>query len=85
MKKRYQKPIVWIENFVLSEIIAAGTDGCGVKADMWDDAACDTSNPGLLDWWNKGLFLAEGNCNEGITQEDYDAVCLHTATAMFSS
>ena len=92
MKKSYEKPMLCVERYSLSQSIVAcsgikiySSSGTPGKSDVLKDP---DSTYYMIDWANKGGFLADGaGCAiklNGYT--DRDGVCYHTnANAAFNS
>ncbi len=73
MKKTYQKPMIVIEDFTVSEVIAAG---CGMVATLKGDE-CYLGGTSLE---GSGLFLASENCEVPFDKLEagWDGICYHT-------
>ena len=82
MKKKYEKPLIAVENYVLTQTIA----DCGVKIGFADsDCVIDDNDTprGFRDLASIGYFTASGCRFELSSNEDgYDKICYHTQAAM---
>ena len=82
MKKKYEKPLIAVENYVLTQTIA----DCGVKIGFADsDCVIDDNDAprGFRDLANIGYFTASGCDYEPPSNPDgYDKICYHTQAAM---
>ena len=81
MKKNYQKPDIFFEDFAFSSNIAAG---CGV-ADKVHDSVCQYNanhgNPDDCHFYDNGakLFLESGSCLSTPVDGMFGNLCYHTA------
>lgn len=86
MKKKYEKPLIAVENYVLSQAIASCSTRIG-----FNSSACvldDEDAPdGFRNLANIGYFTADGKCYfEPVIEDVRDNICYHTsANAMFHS
>lgn len=82
MKKTYEKPLVAVENFVLSQAISAcdikigpnGSSNC-VIADT--DSTSDMVNYAISNW-----FISKVCYITAIDTESHDSICYHTSTGV---
>lgn len=86
MKKKYEKPLIAVENYVLSQAIASCSTRIGFNSSacVFDD---EDAPDGFRNLAGIGYFTADGDCffQPNITDE-YDSICYHTsADAMFHS
>lgn len=84
MKKKYEKPLIAVENYVLTQTIA----DCGVKIGFADRYCVIDDNDaprGFRDLASIGYFTASGSgCffEPSSNQDGYDKICYHTQAAM---
>lgn len=74
MKKKYEKPMILIENFSLSETIAAG---CDVKVETQNSGQCG------LEFGAQTIFLVDvQGCTKKYTVDDgsFNGLCYHNPT-----
>lgn len=85
MKKVYDKPMVLIENFAVSESIAAG---CGLNPTMADASNCEMGDFFLNNLWDMGVFKDGLGCSVPMddsfynTQDEadkYNGFCSHAS------
>lgn len=86
MKKKYEKPLIAVENYVLSQAIA----NCATKIGSLDSKCVqdDADAPdGFRNLAGIGYFTEKPNCNfQPRISDEYDNICYHTsAGAMFQS
>ena len=86
MKKKYEKPLIAVENYVLSQAIASCETKIGFvsSACVFDD---EDAPDGFRNLAGIGCFTADGKCTYQPNIKDvYDNICYHTsANAMFQS
>ncbi len=75
MKKTYQKPMVMIEDFTVSEMIAAASGGCGAIVTLVQQGCESTNNEFINDAFDIGHFTDA--CDLPITGDEYEGICLH--------
>lgn len=86
MKMKYEKPLVAVDRYELSQAIA----GCGIMVNSVD-SLCFLSDPDVPNitksYAANGWFTEAGNCVlQTIAGMDYDGMCYHTqANAIFLS
>lgn len=83
MKKRYQKPILSVERYALTQSLASCS---GIKITNFPDKTCnedvlaDTDAPSIM----KGLarrnyFITADGCTFGMEGTEIDGICFHTS------
>ena len=86
MKKKYEKPLIAVENYVLSQAIASCSTRIGFNSSacVFDD---EDAPDGFRNLANIGYFTADGKCFFRPNIEDaHNGICYHTsANAMFQS
>lgn len=86
MKKKYEKPLIAVENYVLSQAIASCSTRIGFNSSacVFDDVDAPA---GFRNLAGIGYFTADGKCTSQPNITDvYDNICYHTsANAMFQS
>lgn len=86
MKKKYEKPLIAVENYVLSQAIASCSTRIGFNSSacVFDD---EDAPDGFRNLAGIGYFTADGKCHfKPDTADVYDNICYHTsANAMFQS
>lgn len=71
MKRTYKKPIVLMETFSVTEMVAAG---CGAKVTLLDpNQGCSSSNYFIQDAFDIGHFL--DTCMLPLTADKYEGIC----------
>lgn len=78
MKMRYEKPLVAVDHYKLSQSIA----GCAYKVNYMD-SGCFLGDPDvpavIKSFAASGWFTAEGSCVvQAKAGETYDGICYHT-------
>ena len=79
MKMKYEKPMVAVDRYELSQAIA----GCsGIKVSL-ESSACVLNDPDVPDitkaYAANGWFTANGKCNiQTVSGVTYDGICFHT-------
>lgn len=86
MKKKYEKPLIAVENYVLSQAIASCSTRIGFNSSpcVFDD---EDAPDGFRNLAGIGYFTADGKCyfKPKIT-DMFDSICYHTsANPMFQS
>lgn len=78
MKKKYEKPLVAVDHYKLSQSIA----GCAYKVNNMDSACYlrDPDVPAVIkSFAASNWFTAEGNCViQAKAGQTYDGICYHT-------
>ena len=86
MKKKYEKPLIAVENYVLSQAIASCSTRIGFNSSacVFDDVDAPDGFRNLAAY---GYFTADGKCYfEPVIEDVRDNICYHTsANAMFQS
>lgn len=86
MKKKYEKPLIAVENYVLSQAIASCSTRIGFNSSacVFDDVDVPA---GFRNLAGIGYFTADGECDfEPNIGDEHDSICYHTsANAMFQS
>lgn len=86
MKKKYEKPLIAVENYVLSQAIASCSTRIGFNSSacVFDD---EDAPAGFRNLAGIGYFTADGKCYlEPKITDMFDSICYHTsADAMFHS
>ncbi len=75
---KYEKPLVAVDHYKLSQAIA----GCAFKVGL-NDSMCylrDPDVPNVIKGFAaKGWFTAEGSCTyQAVAGQTYDGICYHT-------
>lgn len=79
MKKTYQKPVVLIEDFSVTDRFASSTHACGTKATSTVRETCDILDEGFNNMWDRyRMFIAPLSCDEGMYPTN-DENCYHSA------
>ncbi len=80
MKLKYEKPIVVLERYALSQGIASCDMVAGPSGNYYCFPNGNVSDK-AVDWWLQGTFVSkELGCNNVINQgQDYDGICYHTS------
>lgn len=85
MKMKYEKPLVAVDRYELSQAIA----GCGIKVNYLDSICVlsDPDVPNISKSYASNGWFTEGNCARfTIAGMDYDGICYHTqVNAVFLS
>lgn len=84
MKKQYQKPMLSVENYALTQSVSACS---GIRINSLDTQCVimdpDSTNA-MRNWAERGGFLVD--CIRDLSGDKYDSVCYHTnINAAFSS
>lgn len=86
MKKKYEKPLIAVENYVLSQAIASCSTRIGFNSSacVFDD---EDAPDGFRNLAGIGCFAADGECDfQPNIGDEHDGICYHTsANAMFQS
>lgn len=77
MKKKYKKPELLIENFILSDYVAS----CGVIVTFSQSGNCGKPSGVDPNFWDMGLFSGGNGCSMNIENADGGTVgvCYHNS------
>ena len=88
MKKKYQKPIIVIEDFTATDEYALG---CGAIMNMNDVTTCQTDKEFVNGIFREGMMVEKIHCSVPLTEDEMasmgDGLCYHTSAgnAIFGS
>ncbi len=78
MKMKYEKPMIAVENFELSQAIAA----CVTKI-SFNNHICVQEDPDAMEFWglaHQGYFTE--NCKFSADSPENDSICYHSAVSL---
>lgn len=76
MKMKYEKPVVAVDRYELSQAIA----GCSIRIDLADSLCFlrDPDSPAITKSMASQSWFVEGCMKAPLAGMDYDGICFHT-------